>query len=36
MDLGRVGLWTAAFDLQPMKKAQEAIAQVENMGFKTV
>ena len=36
MDLGRVGLWTAAFDLQPMKKAQEAIAQVETMGFKAV
>lgn len=36
MNLGRVGLWTASFDLQPMKKAQEAIAQVEEMGFGTV
>jgi probable F420-dependent oxidoreductase len=35
-NLGRVGLWTAAFDLQPMAKAQEAIAQVEEMGFSTV
>jgi len=36
MNLGRVGLWTADFDLQPMKKSQEAIAQVEEMGFSTV
>jgi len=36
MKLGRVGLWSADFDLQPMKKAQEAIAQVEEMGFGTV
>lgn len=36
MNLGRVGIWTAEFDLQPMKKAQEAIAQVEEMGFNAV
>jgi len=36
INLGRVGLWTADFDLQPMAKAQEAIAQVEAMGFGTV
>ena len=35
-NLGRIGLWTAAFDFQPMAKAQEAIAQVEEMGFSTV
>lgn len=35
-NMGRVGLWTAAFDLQPMAKSQEAIAQVEEMGFSTV
>lgn len=34
--LGRVGLWAADFDLQPMKKAQEAIAQVEDMGYSAV
>lgn len=34
--LGKVGLWTAEFDLQPMSKAQEAIAQVEEMGFQAV
>lgn len=31
--MGRVGLWSADFDLQPMSKAQEAIAEVEEMGF---
>ena len=36
INLGRVGLWTADFDLQPMAKAQDAIAQVEAMGFGTV
>lgn len=34
--LGRIGLWTADFDLQPMSAAQEGIAQVEEMGFSTV
>lgn len=36
MKLGRVGLWAADFDLQPMTKAQEAIAQVEEMGYSAV
>ena len=36
INLGRVGLWTADFDLQPMAKAQDAIAQVEAMGFGNV
>ncbi len=36
LKLGRIGIWTADFDLQPMAKAQEAIAQVEAMGFGTV
>jgi probable F420-dependent oxidoreductase len=31
--MGRVGLWSADFDLQPMTKAQEAIAEVEEMGY---
>jgi probable F420-dependent oxidoreductase len=33
MNLGRIGLWAADFDLQPMAKSQEAIAQVEEMGY---
>lgn len=36
MQLGRVGLWTADFDLVPMTAAQEGIARVEEMGFSTV
>ena len=35
-NLGRVGLWTADFDLVPMAAAQEGIARVEEMGFSTV
>ena len=34
--MGRVGLWSADFDLQPMTKAQEAIAEVEEMGYSAV
>lgn len=34
--MGRVGLWSADFDLQPMSKAQEAIAEVEEMGYGAV
>ena len=36
MNLGRIGIWTHDFDLQPMAKAQEAIAQVEEMGYGAV
>lgn len=36
MKLGRIGLWSADFDLQPMAKAQEAVAQVEEMGYSAV
>lgn len=35
-NMGRIGLWTATLDFQPMAKAQEAIAQIEEMGFSTV
>ena len=36
MNLGRIGLWAVDFDLQPMSKSQEAIAQVEEMGYGAV
>ena len=36
MNLGRIGLWAVDFDLQPMTKAQEAIAKVEEMGYGAV
>lgn len=36
LQLGRVGLWAADFDLVPMAVAQEGISRVEEMGFSTV
>jgi len=36
MDLGRVGIWTFALDLQPATKAQEAAAELEELGFRTI
>jgi probable F420-dependent oxidoreductase len=35
-DLGRIGLWTFALDVQPMAKSQEAAAEIDEMGFGTV
>lgn len=31
--LGRVGIWTFALDLQPMRKAQEAAHELEELGY---
>ena len=36
MDLGRIGLWTFQLDLQPMAVAQEAMAQLDSLGYGTV
>lgn len=36
MDLGRVGVWTFALDLQPAAKAQAAAAELEDLGFRTI
>jgi probable F420-dependent oxidoreductase len=36
MDLGRIGLWTFQLDLQPMAAAQDAMAELESIGFGTV
>lgn len=33
MNIGRVGIWTFALDLQPAKRAQEAAAEIEELGF---
>jgi probable F420-dependent oxidoreductase len=33
MDLGRVGIWTAALDQQPAARAQEAAAELEALGY---
>ncbi len=34
--LGKLGLWTFQLDMQPMKEAQKAAAQIEELGFGTV
>ena len=33
MDLGRIGIWTNALDAQPVSLAQEAAAELEELGF---
>jgi probable F420-dependent oxidoreductase len=33
MDIGRVGIWTFALDLQPAAKAQEAAVEIEALGY---
>ncbi len=33
MDIGRVGIWTFALELQPAAKAQEAAAEIESLGY---
>jgi probable F420-dependent oxidoreductase len=33
MNLGRVGIWTFALDLQPAARAQEAAAEIEALGY---
>lgn len=36
LDLGRVGLWAFDFDMQPMSRAREAAAEVEELGFRAL
>jgi probable F420-dependent oxidoreductase len=36
MDIGRVGLWTFAFELQPATRAQEVAAELEALGWPAV
>ncbi len=36
MELGRLGLWTFQLDLQPMTRSQEAVAELEELGFRAV
>ena len=33
MDLGRVGIWTFALDLQPVARAREVAAELEDLGY---
>jgi probable F420-dependent oxidoreductase len=36
IDIGRVGIWTAAFEGQPVGQVREAGRQIEEMGFRTL
>ena len=36
MELGRIGIWTNLLDSQPATKAQETMAQLEELGFGAV
>lgn len=36
MELGRIGIWTFQLDVQPMARAREAVAQLEELGFGTL
>lgn len=36
LDLGKVGLWAFDFDMQPMGRAREAVAEVEELGFRAL
>lgn len=36
IDLGRIGVWTHALDQQPMGRAQEAVGELEGMGYGAV
>ena len=36
MQLGRLGLWTFQLDMQPMARAQEALVELEELGYGAV
>jgi probable F420-dependent oxidoreductase len=36
LDLGRIGIWTFALDLAPVGRAQEAVAELEELGYAAV
>jgi probable F420-dependent oxidoreductase len=36
MDLGRVGIWTFVFDLQPIARAREVAAELEELGYSAI
>ncbi|MFP4512400.1 MAG: LLM class F420-dependent oxidoreductase [Acidimicrobiales bacterium] len=36
MELGRVGIWTFALDLQPASASAEAVAELESLGYGTI
>lgn len=36
LDIGRIGVWTFSLDLQPMGRAQEAVGELEALGYGAV
>lgn len=34
--MGRLGIWTFALDVQPMNRAQEVVAELDELGFGAV
>lgn len=36
LDIGRIGIWTGALDGHPTAKAQEAVAELDELGFETL
>ena len=36
MDLGRVGIWTFVLDLQPVARARELAAELEDLGYAAI
>lgn len=36
MDIGRIGIWTAAFDAHPSAAAQQAACELEQMGYRAL
>jgi probable F420-dependent oxidoreductase len=36
MDIGRIGIWTFALDLQPASRTREAVAELETLGYGAV
>jgi len=36
MDLGRVGVWTFQLDVQPMARAREVVAELDELGYGTL
>ena len=36
MDLGRIGIWTSAFDAHPSAAAREAAVELEELGYRTL
>ena len=36
LSLERIGIWTCAFEVQPARKVQETVAELEELGYGAV